>query len=96
MQPCRRAPLLHPRNAQDVGGAGGAEGDAGGDDDALAFGGDALLLRLRHGFFDHVAEIIDVFGLHRINAVGQLHAARDVQVRRQAHDGHGRALARGA
>src|SRR6185437_14022316 len=62
------AVLANKGDAQHVGGAGRAKGDAGGDGDAIARAGIALFVGDDAGAIDHVLEALRIFGEEALDA----------------------------
>src|SRR3546814_4452246 len=74
----------HPGDAQNVGRARRAEGNAGGDDDAVAGLGEAVLERVADRPDDHVAEVPGILGVDAVHAPDDGEPPRRRQVGRQA------------
>src|ERR1700753_111365 len=79
-----RTDLSHMRNTEDVRGARRPERHARRDDQSFALFGDALVARDADGALDHVGEIVRVLGLRRVDAPGEGHAPRRVDIGREA------------
>jgi hypothetical protein len=81
---------------QQLGRAAVPERDAGDDDDVVAGAREAARARDTRGVLDHLGDVVHVLERHRMHAPHQREAARGGELRREAEDRRGGALARRA
>src|SRR5438128_977584 len=86
---------LNLRNAQQVGGARDAERHAGGNHDGIARPSEFFAQRGLAGVVHHLGDVSYVRSEHRMHPPHQCEPPCRADVRREAHNGRGRTLARG-
>src|SRR5690348_6785340 len=84
--PAATLSAVDPGDPEDIRSTGGAERDAGGNDDALAWLSDPFAVSDPHRLLHHVSETLDVTGVHAVRAPQNSQASRRVEVRSQHQD----------